>query len=361
MSGIFRVPVKATYDAQSIFPDCITREKTRGLLKLEVPVEFESIHTVRIHQDGTLTHQSDEAKFQEASLSTLPPILLSILIPPMYPLLEPAQILSIRVTHFWLPNTTGLLRSLNEMWQPGEGVLYDWVEYLRTGNFLSAMELAAGDKDIECVYHQSLIWSVTYVSSRLWHPAPLVLVASLKSYESLTRSTQFNNNAYLCTICFMTHKGSKCLQLSCSHTFCRACLADYWKLCIAEGDVGKVGCADPGCVKEGREARLEEVARVVTEEEVRRWKWLREKRMYENGEPLRHLRGWPDDAQTRLLCTAPCRFAKPRCPNRAREAGVTKRRTAGGQGLGSVTAAAIHSADCASGCGEYTSMAADGC
>lgn len=53
--------------------------------------------------------------------------------------------------------------------------------------------------------------------------------------------------------------------------------------------MGKVGCADPGCVKEGREARLEEVARAVTEEEVRRWKWLREKRMYENGEPMRNL------------------------------------------------------------------------
>lgn len=62
--------------------------------------------------------------------------------------------------------------------------------------------------------------------------------------------------------------------------------------------------------------------------------------------------GWPDDAQTRLLCTAPCRFAKPRYPNRARGAGATKRMTAGGQGLGSVTAAAIHSADYASGCGE---------
>ena len=157
---ILKVPVKVTYDAQSIFPDCITREKTRGLLKLEVPVEFERIHTVKIHQDGTLAHQSDKAKFQEASLSTLPPILLSILIPPTYPLLEPAQILSIRVTHFWLANTTGLLRSLNEMWQPGEGVLYNWVEYLRTGGFLPAMELAAGDKDIQCVYHQSLIGSV---------------------------------------------------------------------------------------------------------------------------------------------------------------------------------------------------------
>lgn len=52
--------------------------------------------------------------------------------------------------------------------------------------------------------------------------------------------------------------------------------------------MGKVGCAEPGCVKE---ARVDEVARVVTEEEVRRWKWLREKRMNENGELLRDMHG----------------------------------------------------------------------
>lgn len=143
-----------SYDAhKSIFPDCVTRETTRGLLKLEVPIELEKVHTVSIHQDGTLAHKNDEAKFQEAGLTTLPPILLSILLPPLYPLLEPPQLLSVRVTHFWLPNTARLRQSLNEMWQSGEGVLYNWVEYLRTGDFLSTLELAAGDK-IRCVYDQ---------------------------------------------------------------------------------------------------------------------------------------------------------------------------------------------------------------
>ena len=144
-------PLTSSYDAhKSIFPDCVTREKTRGLLKLEVPIELEKVHTVSIHQDGTLAHKSDKAKFQEADLTTLPPILLSILLPPLYPLLEPPQLLSVRVTHFWLPDTARLHQSLNEMWQSGEGVLYNWVEYLRTGDFLSTLELAAGDK-IQCV------------------------------------------------------------------------------------------------------------------------------------------------------------------------------------------------------------------
>ena len=74
------------------------------------------------------------------------------------------------------------------------------------------------------------------------------------------------------------------MLLSCSHVFCRGCLEDFWKLCISEGDAGRVGCPDPHCVKEGREANEEEVRRVVTEQEVQRWKWLKKKREWENGE-----------------------------------------------------------------------------
>jgi E3 ubiquitin-protein ligase RNF14 len=65
--------------------------------------------------------------------------------------------------------------------------------------------------------------------------------------------------------------------------FCRGCLDDYWSLFIREGDVGRVGCPDPGCVKDRREATEEELRRVVSEEQVTRWKWLVEKRMLEKG------------------------------------------------------------------------------
>lgn len=72
-------------------------------------------------------------------------------------------------------------------------------------------------------------------------------------------------------------------MLECEHVFCRSCLEDFWKLCIKEGDVGRVGCPDPECVKERREATEEEVRRVVTEGEVLRWRWLRATRALERG------------------------------------------------------------------------------
>jgi E3 ubiquitin-protein ligase RNF14 len=95
--------------------------------------------------------------------------------------------------------------------------------------------------------------------------------------------SQFSQNAYTCSVCFSSKKGARCLALNCGHIFCRECLQDGWQLYIAEGDVGHVGCLAPTCVKESREANEEEVRRVVTEEEVLRWKWLREKRMFERG------------------------------------------------------------------------------
>ena len=54
-------------------------------------------------------------------------------------------------------------------------------------------------------------------------------------------------------------------------------------MCISEGDVDRVGCPDPECVKKKREADEEEVARVVNDSELRRWKWLREKRNFDRG------------------------------------------------------------------------------
>lgn len=52
--------------------------------------------------------------------------------------------------------------------------------------------------------------------------------------------------------------------------------------------MARVGCPDPECVKATREANEEEVVRVVTSEEVGRWKWLREKRELEKNPDVIH-------------------------------------------------------------------------
>lgn len=126
---------------------------------------------------------------------------------------------------------------------------------------------------------------LTYTVS-IPNPDLRAVMPYLIKYESSTQMARFSQTSYSCQICLTSIKGARCFLLSCSHVFCRSCLEDFWKLCIAEGEISRVGCPDPKCVKEGREANEEEVRRVVTEEEVRRWKWLREKRMHERGASL---------------------------------------------------------------------------
>ena len=127
--------------------------------------------------------------------------------------------------------------------------------------------------------------TLTYFWARIPHPAPRLLSALLVSSDTNIQQSRFSETSYSCEICLTSIKGARCLRLACSHVFCRSCLEDFWKLCIKEGDVGRVGCPDPECVKERREATEEEVRRVVTEGEVLRWRWLRATRALDARRP----------------------------------------------------------------------------
>ncbi|KAE9410815.1 hypothetical protein BT96DRAFT_961538 [Gymnopus androsaceus JB14] len=240
---------------ESIYPDYISNDASKGSLKLEIPIEFEVPHKVYIEDTNQAGSSSDPI-----TLSLLPPLLVTITLPPTYPLRAPPQLVSIRATHVWMPYTPQLQQLLIDMWQAGEGVLYNWIEFIRSGKFLDALGMIQDPRIIQ-------------------HSSPQLLAPLLATFETSARSNEFNQNSYPCSVCLSSFKGSKCLQLSCHHIFCRSCLEDFWGLCITEGDVGRVGCPDPECVKEGRQADEEEVARVVSEEACIRWRWLKEKAM----------------------------------------------------------------------------------
>ena len=78
-----------------------------------------------------------------------------------------------------------------------------------------------------------------------------------------------------------------------------------------EGDVARVGCLSPQCVKEGQEASEDEVRSVVTEDEVCRWKWLRKKKASERGKfSVCNYLNAHHDLQTLRLCYVPCPCVK---------------------------------------------------
>ena len=265
---------------QSIYPDCVSRDASNGTLKFEVPVELERPMDVFVTESGNA-----ESQDHHLSLSSLPPILLEIVLPPAYPLHAAPEIVSFHISGSWIPRSGRLLKKLRGMWQPGEVILYAWVECIRGADFLNSMNIIQ-DGTLRYVGARNGS-SVLIASNRIPHATPHLLLPFLTAYESKSQSSKFNLTSHSCTVCFETLKGSRCLQLSCSHIFCKACLRDGWSLYITEGDVVRVGCLDPQCVKDEQEATEDEVRRVVTEEEVRRWKWLREKKSAERGESHR--------------------------------------------------------------------------
>lgn len=223
-----------------------------------------------------------ESQEHHLSLSSLPPILLEIVLPPAYPLLAAPEIISFHVSGSWIPRSGHLLKKLRGMWQPGDVILYAWVECIRSADFLDSVNILQ-DGTLRCVMGRETGHTILIASNRIPHATPHLLLPFLTAYESKSQSSKFNLTSHSCNVCFESLKGSRCLQLSCSHIFCKACLRDGWSLYITEGDVVRVGCLDPQCVKDGREATEDEVRRVVAEEEVRRWKWLREKKSAERG------------------------------------------------------------------------------
>ena len=224
-------------------------------------------------------------------LKTLPPVLLDVSLPPTYPF-TPPQIRKVYATQGWLPlNSHELQEYLATKWEEGVGVLYTWVECIRSGEFLDDLHMTFSENGKRVVRYVFVLYRKprSNRSVSIAHPSPGLLLPALEHYDRSTEAAQFSQNSYECQVCLTSIKGARCIMLSCSHVFCRSCLEDFWGLCIKEGDVGRVGCPDPGCVKAHREATEEEVRRVATEEEVLRWKWLSMKRALEKGEELNPL------------------------------------------------------------------------
>jgi E3 ubiquitin-protein ligase RNF14 len=125
---------------QSIYPDCVSLDSSNGILKFEIPVELEYPMDVFVTGNGTT-----ETQEHHLSLSSLPPVLMEVVLPPTYPLSEAPRIASFHVSGSWIPHSGLLLEALMEMWQPGEGILCTWVEWIRGAAFLNAMHIIHDD------------------------------------------------------------------------------------------------------------------------------------------------------------------------------------------------------------------------
>lgn len=135
---------------KSIFPDFLSNDlcPTGARVELEIPVELTeglSRKVVLMPSDERARQEPSHADCNpqlSLSLTTLPPITLSLNLPLDYPLRRPPVICRLHATYGWLPaeKLQTLEKALLSIWEAereqcnGEGraILYDWVEMVRS-------------------------------------------------------------------------------------------------------------------------------------------------------------------------------------------------------------------------------------
>jgi hypothetical protein len=139
---------QASSRLQSIYPYFISTsdEPSKGIVKLEIPIELGGSVSVHIIDDGTTSTNASASQAAPVmlTLSSLPPVLLEIILPPTYPVFDAPFINSTHVVDNWLPSHLSLRQRLQEQFQSGEGALYNWVEWIRSADFLREFGFLTG-------------------------------------------------------------------------------------------------------------------------------------------------------------------------------------------------------------------------
>ncbi|XP_049588317.1 E3 ubiquitin-protein ligase RNF14 isoform X2 [Syngnathus scovelli] len=105
-------------------------------------------------------------------------------------------------------------------------------------------------------------------STLVFSPAQ-ILLSEILIHDAAQAQKVFARTVHDCAVCFVSYLGSECIKIEeCGHVFCRACLAQFCRLQITEGNVLGVTCAQAGCTASPTPAQ---VASLVGEELFRRY------------------------------------------------------------------------------------------
>ncbi|KAF8592052.1 hypothetical protein K439DRAFT_1325929 [Ramaria rubella] len=252
---------------QSTYPEFLPTEQPQygHEFILQVAVQLSEPVQVQVQEDN------DTETMHRVNISHLPPLSLNVLLPPTYPLQQPPVLHALQSRHDWLPVELieTLKHTLLDMWN-NEHVLGLWMEHIQNGEeFLSSLNIFQPSEP-----------SPKFI--QLKNPDPVILLLALSKYNASVLEAQFRVSTHTCPICLNRLPGTKCISLSsCAHVACRSCLADFWSSCISEGEVTRVGCPDPECVRCSRQASMTDVQEIVSPEMVSRWQWLLQKQEME--------------------------------------------------------------------------------
>ncbi|KAL8728577.1 MAG: hypothetical protein Q9166_005310 [cf. Caloplaca sp. 2 TL-2023] len=178
----------------------------------------------------TRPRPATHANLEVHELSYLPPLHLSVQLPPKYPTEQPPEIRLVTEVP-WLPEE--ILRRLEKegctLWKEmgHSQVLFAYIDHLRE---------AADD-------------GFGLQSSKT---EPFTLSQELRigllDFDLKAKQATFERTTYECGVCLEPKKGAVCHRMTlCGHVFCVDCLQDFYNNCITEDDVGNVKCVAPRC------------------------------------------------------------------------------------------------------------------
>lgn len=74
------------------------------------------------------------------------------------------------------------------------------------------------------------------------------LLPQLLDFDEAQRQRVFDSKVFCCGICFIEKLGSNCLCFKeCQHVYCKACMSEYFKIQIRDGNVQCLNCPEPKC------------------------------------------------------------------------------------------------------------------
>ncbi|PWN19018.1 hypothetical protein BCV69DRAFT_242327, partial [Microstroma glucosiphilum] len=217
-----------------------------------VPVSLHKETDVYIQVDGKPGEDLPPLR-----LLHLPPLALTVSLPPLYPLQEPPRI--VRLAAPWISDVSSsraqwVRQRLLEQWQEVQGeVLWTYGEWAREGWVDETLRSRSNSpfsngKTSKGLYFQHSNHNTA--PSKTGTPLTRPLGDTLSAYDRLARQSAFGKERFLCSICLEAKRGEACTRIeACGHVFCRECLLDYLTLHLTEGSLRlALSCPDASCV-----------------------------------------------------------------------------------------------------------------
>lgn len=195
---------------------------------IDIPIAIDTPFDLQLWQgDSVAVHQA---------IQNLPPIVLSFSLPENYPYEEPPHL---QLASEALSNETvaQLAAKLAQFWLDyKDQVIFSVIDFL----------------------HEQVQTNLALLIGHSLHTSDPEAYYKYIDYNKHCLLEAFNESIITCDICCNDYTGRDCLRFEkCGHSYCNACLHDYFTNIIVSGDIEKVHCPSFECTKKALETKKE--------------------------------------------------------------------------------------------------------